>query len=123
MPHLRLEHSPNLIEKDTIADLFPAIHALLTEQLPTKMRSCKSRAIECQHRHLGDGSVPGMFVHVELKLLKGRTSETLTLVGANLMDLLQQHFAKSAAASVLDISLEIIEIGDAYFKWSSEKEA
>ncbi len=47
MPHLILEHSDNLIKKTSFHALFRECHETLVRILPTELKGCKSRAIEC----------------------------------------------------------------------------
>lgn len=115
MPHLRLEYSANVMEKETITDLFAKMHHMLSEQLPTKLLSCKSRSTEYQVFYLGDGETPSAFVHLELKASKGRSTETLNKVGEQLLAILHQHFSQTARSLQLEISLEIVELQDTYF--------
>jgi 5-carboxymethyl-2-hydroxymuconate isomerase len=115
MPYVTLEYSENICEKNTIKDLFSEIHLMLVEQLPTKLLSCKSRAIEYQTYFLGDGNTPNAFVHVELRVMKGRTVETLNKVADHFMNMLRKHFTQSGQSFELEVSLEITELSDTYY--------
>ena len=118
MPLIYLQHSSNLLERDKVTGVLPHIHQLLTEQLPAKLLACKSRVQECSSIYLGDGMSPNAFIHIELKVKKGRDAELLVQVGNNIIALLKRYFAASLDTLKLDISLEIIEISDYYFKHS-----
>ena len=115
MPHLRLEYSTNVIEKNDLFPLFENLHVLLAEKLPTEIASCTSRAIPCDIYHIADGQSPHAFVHLEIKALSGRTLETLNNTGRQVMETLKNHFADSAKKLNLKISLEIIELPKTYF--------
>jgi len=118
MPHIVLEYSHNIFEKDKFQDLFLKIHSVLTEALPTDIKSCKSRAIGYQDYLLGDGQSEkkSAFVHVSIKVLSGRSPDVLKLTGQKVMDILKKNFEKSITELGLQISLEIDELAVAYFK-------
>jgi 5-carboxymethyl-2-hydroxymuconate isomerase len=119
MPHLILEHSSNIIEKNNLLGLFKKCHALLSETLPTELSSCKSRAIEHTTYYIGNGQENNAFVHVNLKIMPGRPSEIVETVGKTLIDLLKDHFDTSSKQFSLQITLEIQELEKTYFKLSS----
>ncbi len=116
MPHLTVEFTSNIFEKDTLKPLFQECHALLAEMLPTKISSCQSRASEYVSYYIGEGEKNNAFVHVILKILPGRTPEILKKVGESLIELFTQYFERSATELNLKISLEIIELKTLYFK-------
>ena len=110
MPQLRLEFSPNIIEKNNMANLFQECHSILEKMLPTDINTCKSRAIECETFYVGDGNSNNAFVHVSLKVMPGRDEDVLKNVGETMMGLLQQHFSNSLQKLRLQITLEIMEL-------------
>ena len=116
MPHLVLEYSANISEKSNFKALFAKCHQLLVEQLPTELASCKSRAIQQSDFYLGDGNTHNAFVHLQIKVLPGRTTEKLHNIGNNILPLLKDHFAHSLQTLNLQISLEIQDLSANYFK-------
>lgn len=115
MPHLILEYSANIIEEEKIPELFQECHVLLAEMLPTDIQGCKSRAYKSNTYLIGSNQPNNGFVHVDLKVLPGRTKETLQQVGLNMMTLLQNYFSESLQQLNLQITLEISEL-QTYFK-------
>ncbi len=91
MPQLTLEFSPTVVEKEDMIGLFQKCHEILVQTLPTELGSCKSRAFETPIFYIGDGDPNNAFVHVSLKSMPGRTVETLTQAGENLMKLFKTH--------------------------------
>lgn len=116
MPHLVLEYSDNVLEKEDLTSLFAKCHVLLAKTLPTEISSCKSRAIVCNTFYLAEGHEKNAFVHVTLKIMSGRSRETLNNTGHLLLDLLKSYFSESIRKLHLQISLEIDALPEAYFK-------
>lgn len=116
MPHLTLEFSSNTLERN-FSKLFAECHSILVNTLPTELASCKSRAIEAYASHLGDGNKNNAFVHLNLKIMAGRSLETRKQAGDNLLAALKTHFAGSMHALNLQITIEIMELEDTYFKF------
>lgn len=111
MPHLTLEFSHNVIEKNNLQPLLKTLHEIIADSLPTDISGCKSRAIELDTFHVGNGEPDSAFVHVTLKVLPGRTPEHLQKVGEKLMTKLREHFDDSFKKLKLQITMEITELG------------
>ncbi len=115
MPHLILEHSDNLIKKIHFHTLFRECHEALTRILPTELKSCKSRAIECKEYYLGDGAPDYAFIHLTIRLFAGRSLETMTHAANSVMQLLQNHM--SDTNQKIHVSIEMVGIDKThYFK-------
>ena len=119
MPHLTLEFSSNIIEKNDMKSLFNKCHEALTYLLPTDIEHCKSRAIECSDFYIGNGDKDNGFVHIDLKVMPGRTTETLEKVTAAIMQILNLHFTKSSQSLKLQITLSLHELPTHYLKITS----
>lgn len=117
MPQLILEYSANVFEKNNSPELFKKLHLLLTEMLPTQLASCKSRAIEYNTYCVGDGNVDNAFVHINLKVLSGRSVDTLQNTGNKIIEILKNHFSESMQKLNLQMSVEISELAKTYFKF------
>lgn len=115
MPHLVLEYSDNIVESDFMT-LFQSCHKVLVQQLPTQLESCKSRALKHTTYYIGDGKPQKAFVIVNIRVMPGRSADTLQKTGQALMDILKTHFASSLKKTDCQITLEISEIGNFYFK-------
>lgn len=119
MPQLTLEFSANILEKKSLTALLKNCHEIIAENLPTSIESCKSRAHECEIYCVGDGQPHNAFVHVNLKVLPGRSVEQKTLVANKVMDKLKEYFADSLNQFKLQITLEIEDLQTTYFKFAS----
>ncbi|MDA0901870.1 MAG: 5-carboxymethyl-2-hydroxymuconate Delta-isomerase [Proteobacteria bacterium] len=110
MPHLILEYSSNIIEKDDFNAFFKEAHEILVEKISANIDACKSRAIKHEHYYLGDGNVNNAFIHLSLKIMSGRSQSALDAVSAALIALTQKHFSNSAKSLNLKISLEVSDL-------------
>lgn len=121
MPQLTLEFSANIMEKAHLIDLLNAFHQVLSQQLPTELSSCKSRAMQRDIYCVGDGSLKNAFVHVNLKVKPGRSTETLQAIGQKLMDIMHEYFNMTPQEFHMQLSLEIEELSSLYFKHIQER--
>ncbi len=119
MPQLILEYSSNILEKDNLSDVLKKINKFLSETLPTELASCKSRSIEYDSFVVGDGDPKNAFVHINLKVMPGRSIDKLNKLGQEIIGILKEYFHTSADQLNLQITLEIDEIQKTYFKYVS----
>jgi len=115
MPHLTLEYSNNVLEND-FSSLFLQIHELLSTQLPTQLKSCKSRVIGSEDYVIGDGNKTNAFVHLSILVLKGRSVQLKSAIATTLMGKLKEHFSGSANQLDLQISIAINDLPEVYQK-------
>ena len=117
MPHLLLEASTNIVEtNDKIKQILYKCQELLVEKLPTQLANCKSRLIMHDVFVLGDNNPKNAFIHLTVRVLKGRSQELLSSTSRSLFELLQESFSKSKENLNLGISVEITELNDSYAK-------
>lgn len=116
MPHVILECSDNIIEQLHVSSLFAEIHLILEKQLPTQLSSCKSRCVVHNLFYLGDGDKANAFLHLTVKVLAGRTNEVKNQLGEHLLKLLGEHVQSYKNKSGLQLSIEILDLNEHYFK-------
>ncbi len=116
MPHLVLEYSSNIIDKNQINTFFKNAHEILVKDLPTKLESCKSRAYESDKYYVGNGSHDNAFIHLSLKILPGRSKAIKDLVAKSLFDLITNTFSQTIKELYLHISVEVDDLSNVYFK-------
>lgn len=120
MPHLTLEYSANIIEKDNLLDLFPKCHAILVSSLPAaKLEACKSRAFCSDIYYIANGRPEYAFIHLDVKVMAGRSDENLQIASQQLLELLTAYFSASMKKYKLQISVEISELGKHFLKITS----
>ncbi len=119
MPHINLQYSENIKPPD-FKTLFSAIHRIMNRIANIEINNCKSRAIGCSEYFIGEGEPAGAFVHLEVKMLEGRTSKMKSDLGKTLLRELENSFLKRGDNPDLQLTVEIGDIkNDAYFKFPS----
>lgn len=117
MPHLRFESSNNIQESRLrVLKAMAECQSYLVEKLPTQLENCKSRFIQHDTYLLGAEAYDKAFLHLEVKILKGRASELLQQIAYGLKDILAKHFIKSIEKLDFKISVEVCELSDNYAK-------
>lgn len=116
MPHITLEYSNNVLEKN-LHNLIIRMHELLSAQLPTQLNNCKTRIIASDNYLIGDdNNKNNAFVHLSILVLKGRTVELKNAIASQLMQQLKEHFADSANKLDLQISVAIDDLPEVFQK-------
>ncbi len=115
MPHIVLECSDNIIEKD-FKSLLLSIHHTLSENLPTDLSNCKSRVVRCEDVVMGNGDKNQAFVHVTISVLKGRSAELLKKISTMILEQVANALQTSAKQYVLQLSIAILELPDNFEK-------
>lgn len=117
MPHLILEYSSNVKEKDDFHKLFSGLHQILVDIAKANLESCKSRAVEHNIFYIGDGSSNHAFVHLEIRLAEGRSFKVREEVGQKALEALERFFSQSLKNLDLQITVESTEfLRNLYFK-------
>jgi 5-carboxymethyl-2-hydroxymuconate isomerase len=120
MPQLILEYSANILEKQPLEPLLQECNLLLVKFLPTELKACKSRAVEHLNYCIGNGAAQNAFVHINLKIMPGRSTKTKQATGQELLQLLKQYFSQSYSELNLQITVEITELAE-YFKITNQE--
>lgn len=115
MPHIRLEYSDNILEKDSLIPVLKKAQDILVEMLPAGLASCKSAAVPYEVYLVGDGDVRNCFASMNIKIKAGRSPETVGKAGELLLNLMEESFARTRQAKSLSLSVEIEELSQAYF--------
>jgi 5-carboxymethyl-2-hydroxymuconate isomerase len=117
MPHLTLEYSSNIELELNHKDLFAQLHRFLKEVGGIRIDNFKSRALKRNVYLVGRGDINNAFVHLEVRLLEGRSPEIKKEIGQGCLLLLKEFYAASLANQALQITVEIVDIArKGYFK-------
>ncbi|MFA6038193.1 MAG: 5-carboxymethyl-2-hydroxymuconate Delta-isomerase [Legionellales bacterium] len=120
MPQLRLDYTANVIEKNDFPALFKKCHEILATTLPTKINSCKSRAMLQEDYYIGDGDTGHAFVCLQLQIMAGRPKQVRDEVVHLLLDVFKDHFSESLKQLKLQITIELQELSEElYFKFKT----
>jgi 5-carboxymethyl-2-hydroxymuconate isomerase len=115
MPHITLEFSSNVLEKN-VSPMLIQMHELLSAQLPTPLKNCKSRIVRSDDYVIGDANESNAFVHLSILVLKGRSVDLKNGIASNLLKILKEHFAESTNLLDLQISVTIEDLPDVFLK-------
>jgi len=119
MPHVTLEFSNNIKEKDNLLPVLQKAQQILEETLPAQKGSTKARAVGFDHCWVDDGDQSNSFIHMGVKVKSGRSLETLNRAGELLLKHLRESFQQAAESSKLSLTVEITELAPCYHKWES----
>lgn len=117
MPHLSVEYSANLDATGRIEALCRELAQCLDtarddtrKVFPTG--GIRVRALRCDHYCIADGTLDAAFVHLDLKIARGRSEVVRRATGDALLEVLNAHFADVFAQRGLALSVEINEFND-----------
>lgn len=117
MPQITLEYTANLDEPRDYQALFGELHRILADSGNVRIDNCKSRAVRHEHFRIADGSSRHAFVHVSLRLMKGRTLDWKRAIGAGFLDAVKRAYTSEMKEFDLQITVDIGDIGpETYFK-------
>ncbi len=117
MPHLTLEYSGNVPDPPDIQGILREIHRVLQETAGIKIENCKSRGRVAEKYLVANGESTRAFVHLDVRILEGRSGELKRELGYQLLETLREHFSSAEAALDLQTTVEIRDIERAsYFK-------
>ncbi|MEM7031477.1 MAG: 5-carboxymethyl-2-hydroxymuconate Delta-isomerase [Chloroflexota bacterium] len=115
MPHIILEYSANIEQHVDFPTLFSTIHKSVSDIGNVKIGNLKSRARKVEDFCVSDGEADQAFVHLEFRLLAGRTKVIKQQLGHQLLTLLEAAYASSLDSLRLQITVEIIDIDPNYY--------
>ena len=120
MPHLTLEYSANVQPPDELESVFSEFHGLLHDHVGVSIGNCKSRARTAESFLVGEGRESDAFVHLEVRLLAGRSAQDKRKLGEDLLGLLRTVFSDADRQLDLQITVELVDMKRAsYFKHPS----
>ena len=114
MPQIRIEYSSNIAEAFDARAFALRIHGILPRLVETELRSCKTRLVELDRTVIGDGGADQAMIHVDLRILSGRTDEQKKGLGEAAMELLTDAVRKPEGLK-LQLTLEVRELDRANY--------
>ena len=120
MPQIVLEYTNNIDLDLDHNNLFSQIHKLIHKHAGIKIENCKSRVIKLDKYYIGDGKRQNAFIHLEIKILEGRSYQIKSELGNLTLKLLEKYFSEVKKDFDLQITIELIDIEkNSYFKFPS----
>lgn len=117
MPNLTLQYSGNL-DIDT-HDLLLELHGvLLDSELFEYKHDIKSRAIQFDEFLIGDGLEKNAFIHLQVCVLNGRTTEQLQQLNEQLLQKIKdnQKFIHTDVTKEIHLSVEVVEMNKEIYR-------
>ncbi|ODP96749.1 MULTISPECIES: 5-carboxymethyl-2-hydroxymuconate Delta-isomerase [Salinivibrio] len=102
MPHLIMEYTESVSERVNIDQVVEALHQAAIASEVFEPAALKSRAVPCGVWRVGEQADRGDFIHVEFRLLDGRTVAQKQAISQALVDVLSRH-----ASHVSSLTVEI----------------
>ncbi len=105
MPHAVLEYSANLDASHDPGELVATAHAVMTQCGLFSPNAIKTRAYKTQHFCVGEQGSEGMFLHVTIQLLEGRTLAQRSALTQAMFDALRPMLPEAAKLSVDSVDM------------------
>jgi 5-carboxymethyl-2-hydroxymuconate isomerase len=108
MPHITIEHSPNVAERTDVGALVRHVHERVLSLGLLPAERLRTRAFAPDHAIVGDGDPSRGYVAVFARLASGRTPEQKAAMVDLLRRAVEEHLG--AAVAGLLVSAEYIEV-------------
>jgi 5-carboxymethyl-2-hydroxymuconate isomerase len=109
MPHITVEYTDNLRNDSDMRGLLKKINETLIEH-GFPIGGIRSRAIELKDYVVADGTgKEDSFVHVTLKIGRGRSDEVKKAACDRLFEVVENHFEEQFSSRYIALSMELFE--------------
>jgi 5-carboxymethyl-2-hydroxymuconate isomerase len=116
MPQISIEYSPTIAATFDARRFASEVHTLLVAIVETELASCKTRLVELGDVVIGDGSDANAMIHVDVRILSGRTPAQKRQLGEAVMAALAAAVAKPEGLD-LQFTVEVRDLDrDNYHK-------
>ncbi|OKH86575.1 5-carboxymethyl-2-hydroxymuconate Delta-isomerase [Thalassospira sp. TSL5-1] len=115
MPQIEIEYSADLPVADALPDLALAIHRALAPIADTEIANFKTRLSPLSGLLIGDGTAQNAMVHVDVRLLSGRTDAVKQAVGQKVQELLLAHLKDRVGGFSVQFTTEIHDLDRANY--------
>lgn len=95
VPHIVLEYSDDLEPLPDFREVFASVHHVLADVAGAPIDNSKSRAKPVQ-AYIADGDESAAMVHLDIRLMEGRTTEQKAAVSQACLDILVDSFTEAA---------------------------
>ena len=103
MPHVIIEHDKEIKDKIDLSELTSLLHESVASQESVKLEFLKSRTVESENVIIGD-STSNLFLHVDLRLLSGRSKELKEKMAQDIYAILKEKTSHLACSLTVDVS-------------------
>lgn len=109
MPHIIVEYSENLAPKLDIAPLLQDLHTSISGMHNVALDRIKTRAYAAPHFIVGDQGTNAGFVHVQLRLMPGRSDDQKTDLSGRLLAATKKYIDQIQHLKT-SITIEVAEL-------------
>ena len=109
MPHVVLEYSNDLAPLPDTRSLFGDVHAVLEAVAGVQLANSKSRAHGVD-AYVGDGDDANAFVHLDVRLMEGRSDATKAEISRRCLAILMEAFADAEVGRNLQITISVSDL-------------
>lgn len=109
MPHIIVEHSAPLLDREAQAALLEALHRRVAAEDSVDIRRIKTRAVSLETTLVGDEDDENLMLHIALKLLAGRPPALRKAIAADLQDIARAFLARRGHERC-PVTVETIEL-------------
>jgi len=109
MPHVIIEHSPNLAERIDVSALVHSVHVAAMHSGIVPADGLRTRALAAGHAEVGDGDPNNVYVAVTARLGPGRTEEEQQRFLQLLVDTMLVQLGDVAADTALSVEYQLID--------------
>ncbi len=110
MPHLTLEYSNNVETTVDQSVLFSQLHRILSDVAGIPEDNCKSRSYQADSFRVGSGAPENGFVHLDIRLLDGRTMDIKRQIGRESLRALKAWFRSDETDGNIQITVDVDDI-------------
>lgn len=111
MPHIIVEHSPNIEFKNSVNDLTKELHLTLAQQETIKLSAIKTRVLSGENYIIGDGSKT-QFLFLKLLLLPGRSPELRMQFAEALLAVIEKYVDSQKCTYSVEVSEMLVYASD-----------
>jgi 5-carboxymethyl-2-hydroxymuconate isomerase len=109
MPHIVFEYTADLSPLPDMGEVFKRVHEILDEVAHARVANSKSRAIPVDS-YIGDGDAMNAFVHLDIRLMEGRSVEVREEVSNRCLVLLTETLEDASARRNLQITVSVRDL-------------
>ena len=114
MPQLSIEYSANLGDAFDAPAFARALHEKLVAHADAELANCKTRIVKLQDFLIGDGAPENGMVHVDMRILPGRSEDQKRSLGEAVILALDKS-ASGAAGFDIQLTVEVGELDGANY--------
>jgi 5-carboxymethyl-2-hydroxymuconate isomerase len=109
MPHIVFEYTADLSPLPDMDETFKNIHEILDEVAHAQVANSKSRTLPV-YSYVGDGDSSNAFVHLDIRLLEGRSVEVKEQISNRCLKLLTESLEDASARRNLQITVSVSDL-------------